>query len=455
MAVVATRDELLALVRKSQLVAPARLEAFLHDCPALPDDPLPLAGALRKAGLLTRYQADHLLRGCYKGFDLGKYRILQAVGSGAMGLVYLCEHRAMGHRVAVKVLPKRAIQQDALALARFKREARAAAALSHPNIVRTLDIDEANGYHFLVMEYVEGRTLLDLVEAEGPLPVESAVRYAIQTALGLQHIGESGLVHRDLKPANLLLDKTGTIKIHDLGLALFTDDRRDNLTQNANAGTILGTVDFLSPEQATHSSDVDIRTDIYGLGATLYFVLAGQAPFGDLPLTRKLLAVHTVEPKPLGDHSPRIPPALSKVVARMMAKDAADRYQTPLEAAHALAPFLPVPIDLPPLDDAPGPTTKKATGRAPLDTSKVRAGMKTPADLPLQVPPPKPGAGTGGTAWLREHPRAALGAAAGLVALLVLGSLVLPQLLPPRAVTGAGAGGQTTVPEAAPNGIGR
>src|SRR5262249_19080588 len=155
------------------------------------------------------------------------------------------------------------------------------AQLNHPNIVRTHDIDQTSTHHYLVMDFVEGITLFDLVRREGPLSEEEAVTYAIQAGLGLQHLHEHNLVHRDFKPGNLILDRSGTVKILDLGLALFRDERRDNLTRNHAGNAILGTADFLAPEQAM-SSDVDIRADIYSLGSTLYYLLTAELPFGNM-----------------------------------------------------------------------------------------------------------------------------------------------------------------------------
>jgi serine/threonine protein kinase len=355
-----TSEDLLQLVRKSKLISPVRLQGFLSEGGSVPGVAAQLAECLVREGLLTRFQATQLLRGKHRGFDLGKYRVLEPIAEGGMGRVYLCEHIRMGHRVAIKLLYPEAIQRDPLALARFQREARAAAQLNHPNVVRTHDIDQTNGHHYLVMEYVEGITLYDLVRRDGPLAVEEAVTYAIHTGLGLQHIHENCLVHRDLKPSNLLLDRAGTVKILDLGLALFRDHRRDNLTRQQDSHAILGTADFLAPEQAL-TSDVDIRADIYSLGCVLYYLLTARFPFGDMPLTRKLLSLHMRPPKPILEYRPDLDSALVQVLNRLMAKKPEDRPRTPLEAVHALAPFSPVPVALPPLGPGGNPAGDAAT----------------------------------------------------------------------------------------------
>jgi serine/threonine protein kinase len=353
-------ENFLDLVRKSNLIPRDKLRAFLEDRPDAPAAPRELADLLVQEGLLTRFQANQLMRGKHRGFQIGKYHVLEPIADGGMGRVFLCQHTAMGHQVAIKLLDPSIAQRDPTALARFQREARAAAQLNHPNIVRTHDIDKTNTHHYLVMDYIEGITLYDLVRREGPLSVEEAVTYVVHVGLGLQHIHENNLVHRDLKPSNLVLDRTGIVKVLDLGLALFRDHRRDNLTAQHDSNAILGTADFLAPEQAM-SSDVDIRADIYSLGSVLYFLLTAQFPFGDMPLTRKLLSLHMLPPTPILQHRPGLDNALVQVIGKMMAKKKEDRYRTPLEAVYALVPFAPIEVTLPPLGPDGSPVTDGLT----------------------------------------------------------------------------------------------
>src|ERR1043165_3354577 len=290
-------DQFLDLVRKSGVTDEKRLEAYLLKMRArLPADLDKAAGVLIDVGLLTHFQAENLLAGKWRRFSIGKYKILERLGSGGMGQVFLCEHKIMRRRVAVKVLPV-AKTKDSSALERFYREARAVAALDHPNIVHAYDIDQEEDLHFLVMEYVDGANLQDMVERGGPLSVERAANYIWQTALALQHAHEHGLVHRDIKPGNILVARDGVVKVLDMGLALFFQDEDEALTKKHDDGT-LGTADYLSPEQSQDSHEVDIRTDIYSLGMTLYFVLTGKAPFDGLPLAQKILAQQTQAPKP-------------------------------------------------------------------------------------------------------------------------------------------------------------
>jgi serine/threonine protein kinase len=227
-----TADQFLELARKSGLLDPKHLEAYRNSgrgvCP-VPDAPRALAEALVRDGLLTPFQAERLLCGKWRNFILsGKYKVLKPLGWGGMADVFLCEHLVMRRRVAVKVLPSRS--SDPAALERFRREARAVARLRHPNIVAAYDIDHDGELHFLVMEYIDGSNLRTLINQRGRMDPLGAAHYIRQAARGLQHAHEAGLVHRDIKPSNLLLDRTGTVKILDLGLARFFHDESDDLS---------------------------------------------------------------------------------------------------------------------------------------------------------------------------------------------------------------------------------
>ena len=352
MAVPTTVDQLLELVRKSELVASQRLDDYLAALSgSKPNrhDPRRLAARLVRDGLLTTFQAEQFLQGRWKGFTLGKYRILEKLGAGGMGAVFLCEHSHMRHRVAIKVLPEEKAR-DKAALGRFYREARAAAGLDHPNIVRAFDIDQDGGRHFLVMEYVDGSSLQELVSRRGPLEVVRAVHYLRQATFGLQRAYEAGLVHRDVKPGNLLVDRTGVVKVADLGLARFFHDDQDALTREHDDGAILGSADYFAPEQAINSHEVDIRGDIYALGCTFYFLLTGRPPFHEATVTQKLLWHQMKTPRPVRELRPEVPAELAAVLDRMLAKKPEARFQTPAELAAALEPWTTTPIE--PLPDA-------------------------------------------------------------------------------------------------------
>ncbi len=234
-------------------------------------------GGFVAEGLITQWQCDRLLEGKHRGFFLGRYKLLGQIGTGGMSTVYLGEHVLMQRRVAIKVLPSNRVS-DTSYLARFHREARAAAALDHPNIVRAYDVDNDGDIHYMVMEYVDGRDLQQTVKRGGRLGYAAAADYIRQAAEGLAHAHSHGLIHRDVKPANLLVDQKKVVKVLDLGLARFTDDDRASLTVQYDEN-VLGTADYLAPEQAVDSHGVDGRADIYSLGCALYFLLTGHPPF--------------------------------------------------------------------------------------------------------------------------------------------------------------------------------
>jgi serine/threonine protein kinase len=332
-----TAVNFLEVVRKSGLLTAEQLDELFGS--SVPSDPNQCAAALVKAELLTPYQAKQLLAGKFRGFFLGPYKILKPIGQGGMGAVYLAEHTSLGRKVAVKVLTADKAK-DKLTLERFNREARAAAALDHPNIVRLHDISQGAGVHFLVMEYVEGNDLQTLMSQTGPLHFAQAAQYVAQAAAGLQHAHDKGFIHRDIKPANLMLTKDGGIKILDMGLARSFTDAKDNLTALLADGDIAGTVDFLSPEQAMNHP-LDERSDLYSLGATFYALVTGHPPFNGT--TAQKLMQHQLKDPPSVTKklNGRVPPALSDVVSKMMAKRPNERYQTAAEVVDALGPWLP------------------------------------------------------------------------------------------------------------------
>ncbi len=351
MAAPTTVEQFLDLVRKSGVVDEAALGAYLERPPeaeSLKD----FAAAMVADGIITRFQAQQFLQGRFRGFILrNKYKLLEHVGSGGMGSVYLCEHLTMARKVAIKVLPA-AKAKDPSALDRFYLEARAVAALDDPNIVRAYDIDNDGPLHFLVMEYVDGSSLQELVARHGPMDWLRAAHYIRQGASGLSHAHKAGLVHRDIKPANLLLDRAGTVKLLDMGLARFFNDDSDGLSKKY-AENVLGTADYLAPEQAL-GSDVDIRADIYSLGATFYFILTGRTPFGEGSTALKLIWHQTRIPKGIRLQRPDVPEGLAALVEKkLMAKDPGDRYQTPDEVVEALATWTETPIEPPPEHEMP------------------------------------------------------------------------------------------------------
>ncbi len=272
------------------------------------------------------------------GTELGGYRLEAKLGEGGMGAVYKAVHTEMDRVVALKVLPESCLK-DQRAVARFRREIKAIAQLNHPNIVQAYDAREVDGTRFLVMEYVEGMNLSDLVKRTGPLPVAEACELIRQSAVGLEYARQRGLVHRDIKPSNLMLTPEGQVKILDLGLALLDEMHSSSADELTNTGQMMGTLDYMAPEQGSDSHTVDIRADIYSLGATLYKLLTGRTPFGgaeyDTPV-KKMMALATEDPEPIDTLRPEIPAELAAIVHRMLAKDPDDRPATPAEVAEAL-----------------------------------------------------------------------------------------------------------------------
>jgi serine/threonine protein kinase len=360
----ASVPELIDLVRKSGVADEAKLRAYLDRQAkqgGAPTDPVKFAQVLVRDGLITFFQAEQLLQGKWKRFTIGKYKVLEKLGAGGMAQVFLCEHKLMRRRVAVKVLPIPKAE-DKSSLDRFYREARLVAAVDHPNIVRAYDIDQDENLHFLVMEYVDGINLQDLIKKFGPLDVTRACHYVYGSAVGLQHAHEMGLVHRDIKPGNILIDRSGVVKLLDLGLARFFHDEDDNLTR-MNDENVLGTADYLAPEQALDSHTVDIRADLYSLGATFYFLLTGSAPFPEGSVAQKLIWHQSREPRPVQSLRPEVPDGVAEVLLKMMAKDPAKRYQTPAEVMEALGPWVTTPI--PPPAEKEMPQLSPAASGAP------------------------------------------------------------------------------------------
>jgi serine/threonine protein kinase len=366
-----TVPELYDLIAKSELVGRTALDDYLSqlrsagEVPEAPRDFLTLAV---RDKLLTPFQARLLLQGKWKNFFLaGKYKVLDHLGTGGMGSVFLCEHRHMRRRVAVKILPPD--PSDPTHVQRIRREAEAVAMLDHPNIVRAFDLDREGGLHFLVMEYIDGASLQYLVDSRGRPAVERAVNYVAQAALGLQHAHHNGLVHRDVKPSNLMLDWAGTVKLLDLGLARFARTP-DNLIQAADSKTVLGTADYLAPEQA-RSSSVDGRADIYALGAVAYFMLTGKTPFDGGSVAQKLIRHQTEVPGLVTSLRPDVPEGLAAVVARMLDKDPARRPQT---ANRVIAELRPWVVDVPPPTPEEMPPTRYDPGQD-MDTKARQSTM--------------------------------------------------------------------------------
>jgi serine/threonine protein kinase len=299
----------------------------------------------------------------------------------------------MKRRVAIKVLPPTKADQPA-ALGRFYREARAAGQLEHPHIVRTHDIDQDGNLHYIVMEFVDGTNLLDVVKKFGPLDLGRATSYTRQVALALDFAFRSGLIHRDVKPGNVLIDRRGTAKLLDLGLARFFNDQTDMLTIKYDDKIVLGTADYVAPEQVANSHDVDIRADIYALGASFYFLLAGHPPFPNGTVSQKLLWHRTKDPTPIRQVRPEVPEGLAAIVAKMMQKDPANRFQTPADVAVELERWMPAGVPLPAAEEMPtlclaaqDTTAEVELTADPTASQLLKSSGVRPAPLPVPDAP--------------------------------------------------------------------
>jgi len=305
------------------------------------------------------------------------YQVQQLLGSGGMGAVYLAVQRSMDRPVALKVI-RRELARQASLVRRFQHEVKAAAMLSpHPNIVAAYDAGQAGEIYFLVMEYVDGIDLGRLVQEQGRLPADRACRYAMKAAEGLQYIHNHAMVHRDIKPQNLMRTRDDDIKILDLGLARFAAGVWSTVTKD---DSLLGAVDFLAPEQARAAHKAGIAADIYSLGCTLYFLLTGQPPFPGGTLVQKILAHEALAPSPLSAFRADLPHGLQGVLDRMMAKDPANRYQTPAEVARALAFFA-----------KPAATTVPAVWNFPaglIELAPIAGDKPSPVDRRRRLRPP-------------------------------------------------------------------
>ena len=345
------------LLGKSKLLPPDEVES-LHrkwkDETRGGDDQVDAFGKfLVQKRVLTPYQAAMVQRGRADGFFLNGYKILDRIGKGQMGGVYKAVH-TLGQLVALKILPASKARSPHI-LGRFQREARLLTQLDHPNVVRAFQVGEADRVNYIVMEFLEGETLEEVLERRKRLPSPEAVRLVSQALYGLQHLHDRRMVHRDMKPSNLMLipesgnakpDSTWewTVKILDIGLGreLFSDETPEGQieTQLTVEGAVLGTPDYLAPEQARDARSSDIRADIYSLGCVLYHAITGRTPFPDTNIMSQMLKHATEKPIPLQNLIPEVPPGLQQTLDVMMAKDPNQRFQTPEEAAIALKPYL-------------------------------------------------------------------------------------------------------------------
>lgn len=364
-------------LRRSGLVEAAKLNKAIGQVKErgkTEADARQLAHHLLQQGLLTQWQNDQLSSGTYRGFFLGKYKLLDVLGTGGMSTVYLAEHVIMFRRVALKVLLPHLVK-DELFVDRFYREARASARLDHPNIVKVHDIADEGDVHYIVMEYVQGKNLRKLVDEQGKLPFAAAVKYIRQAALALAHAHQNNIIHRDIKPENLVVDAaSGQLKILDLGLARLGEAEDRLITVSDN---MLGTVDYMAPEQAEDSHEVDARADIYSLGCTLYFLIAGQPPFPNGTAAQRLMFHMLKTPTALREIRPDTPQPLVEITERMLAKQPGDRFQSADELVAAIDRCLPEYVE-----------TEPEQASSPAATTPPSPQVKSPTAVKVEVAEP-------------------------------------------------------------------
>ena len=351
-------EQFIAGLSRSGLMTADEVQGVLVSLPPEMQPPTinSLAAELVRRGTLTKFQVGRIALGQPSGLVLGKYIIQDKIGEGGMGEVFVAEHRRMKRPVVVKILPATAMESE-YSIRRFQREVEAAAKLQHPNIVTAFDAGEEHGIHFLVMEYVEGEPLGSLISKEGPFTLTQALSCVLQTAQGLEYAHAQGVVHRDIKPNNLLLNTNGEVKILDMGLARIEDGTAtisvkdgDSLTQK---NQIVGTIEYMSPEQVDDSSQADGRSDIYSLGCTFYRLLTDEPPFHGDSIVKTLLA-HRMKPVPsIRDKRPEAPAELDEIMQRMMAKLPEDRYQSATELLEDLKACIQVVQQAPPHEAIP------------------------------------------------------------------------------------------------------
>lgn len=292
-----------------------------------------LAAALIRERLLTDYQARRLLSNKPQGLVVGRYVIMDRIGSGSMGRVYKAHHQLMDRVVALKIIAPEIVTNTKI-VSRFQREMKLVGRLDHPNVVRAFDADQIGPTLYIVMEYVNGQSLGQKFRAEGTLAPLDVANYGAQAARGLAHAHEQAVVHRDVKPSNLLLGENGQIKVLDLGLGVLLEADEQSTFATAD-GIAVGTIDYMSPEQAC-GKDVDGRSDIYSLGCAMYHLISGRLPFPGSSPVERLGKRLSGRPTPILEARPDVPLGLVQVLERMMATKPHERYATASDAAEAL-----------------------------------------------------------------------------------------------------------------------
>jgi serine/threonine protein kinase len=341
-------DAFLKTILRSGLLDRQQLQQGLRDVPLdQRHDAEALADHLVATGKLSRFQASKLLRGMAVGLMLGPFQVLAPIGKGGMGTVYLARDARSQQLVALKVLPPKRAREEERLLARFRREMEMCQRVAHPHLAWTYEVGVCQGVYYIAMEYIPGKNLYRLVTDEGPLTVPRAARLFAEVATALDHAHNQGLVHRDLKPSNLIVTPHDHAKVLDLGLALVQGEIPAEREVIGGRGYVVGTMDYIAPEQTENAVQVDPRSDIYALGCTLYFALTGQPPYPGGTALEKIQRHRGEDPVPVPQLNAAVPPAFIGLLRKMMAKDPEQRFATAAEVREKLLPWASGAVVLP------------------------------------------------------------------------------------------------------------
>jgi serine/threonine protein kinase len=395
-----TVEEFLRIVLRSGLLTKDQLQEALRPLPVDQRGKInAVAEHLVKIGKLSRFQARKLFQGNYRGLVLGSFQILAPIGRGGMGTVYLARDQRSGQLLALKVLPPERARSEERVLARFRREMEMSQRVSSPHIAWTFDLGVAHGVHYMAMEYIPGKSLQRLIVEKGPMDAGRASRLMSEAATALEHLHMQGLVHRDIKPANIMITPHDHAKILDLGLSLVRGESGGAREVVGGQGYVVGTMDYIAPEQTEDPTKVDGRADIYSLGCTMYAVLTAQLPFPGGTNKEKMARQRDEQPKPIIELNPKVPPGLAGVVHRMMAKDPAKRFQTAVEVEQELKQWqtgekvkpLDRPEDLEFLEEVARLETAEVPEDLDLPEGDSKSGSKSESRsdvIPADIPPP-------------------------------------------------------------------
>ena len=389
-------DTLIHSLRDSGLFTAEQLLALVRELAPVGDDPAALMRHLVHRDRITVYQLRKVVHGKAAELFFGDYVVLRKLGEGGMGKVYKARQNRLGRDVALKIV-RSSLLSNPLVRRRYEREVQAASQLQHPNIVSVFDAGEVGGRYYLAMEFVDGIDLSRLVREHGILPVQEACEYARQAALGLQLAHDRGFVHRDIKPSNIIVSgerhvpqatEPAFVKILDMGLV--REIGFDEATELTRDGTVVGTPDYMAPEQAKNSSTVDHRADLYSLGCAIVFLLTGRPPFPDGSAIEKLLRHQIDPPSPLRESRSDVPEALAAIVSKLLSKKASDRYPNARDVAAALEPFCGYPGGSPPVSFRSRRAVAPAAPETPLSARSTVPPALVDTPRPKHTPrPPK------------------------------------------------------------------